>query len=151
LLIERRYLVDAPADQVWDALLDLESLATCIPGCESCTKIDDTTYSATVKTKVAYISAEFKGKLTVDRIEAPTLLEVTMRGQDSKLASLISARTRAEVKALSPSQTEVACVADASVGGKLGALGGSVIRSKAEEMLDQTFVNAKERLLGLKS
>jgi carbon monoxide dehydrogenase subunit G len=129
--------------------MDLESLATCIPGCESCSKIDDKTYAATVKTKVAYITAEFKGKLTVERVQAPVLLEVTMRGQDSKLASLISAKTRAEIEEISPTETAILCTADASVGGKLGALGGSVIRAKAEDMLDQTFKNAKKRLLGI--
>jgi carbon monoxide dehydrogenase subunit G len=150
LQIERKYRVDAPSARVWEALTDLESLATCIPGCDSCEKLDDKTYAATVKAKVAYISAVFKGKLTVERVEAPSLLEVTMRGQDSKLGSLISARTRAEVEAISPTETQITCSADANVGGKLGALGGSVIRSKAEEMLDQTFENAKQRLLNIK-
>jgi hypothetical protein len=147
VLIERRYQVEAPLEDVWTALLDLETLATCIPGCDSCQKLDDRTYTATVKTKVAYISAEFKGKLTVEKVEPPRLLEVHIRGQDSKLASLMSAKTRAEVRSLSPTTTEIVCVADASVGGRLGALGGSVIRAKAEEMLDQTFATAKARLL----
>jgi uncharacterized protein len=149
LKIERKYRVAAPASKVWEALVDLESLATCIPGCDSCEKLDDKTYSATVKAKVAYISAVFKGKLTVEKVEAPVLLEVTMRGQDSKLGSLISAKTRAQVEELSSTETQITCVADANVGGKLGALGGSVIRSKAEELLDQTFENAKQRLLGI--
>lgn len=148
MYIEKTYRVNAPVDKVWHALLDLETLATCIPGCERVEKIDNTTYAATIKTKVASISAEFKGRLTVLRVEAPRLLEAQIRGQDSKLASLLSAKTRAEIKALSPTETAITCAMDAQVGGKLGALGSTVIKAKALEMLDRTFENARDRLLG---
>lgn len=52
-------------DWVWEALNDPETLAACIPGCESMERSGDDKFQATVMAKVGPVEARFKGKVTV--------------------------------------------------------------------------------------
>ena len=52
MLIEGKLVVSAPINKLWEAILEPETLAACMPGAEKIEKIDDVTYDAIVKQKV---------------------------------------------------------------------------------------------------
>ena len=57
MLIEGKFVIKAPIQKVWDHILEPETLGSCMPGAEKVAKIDDKTYDAVVKQKVAQRNA----------------------------------------------------------------------------------------------
>ncbi|QFU87302.1 SRPBCC family protein [Amycolatopsis sp. YIM 10] len=59
--LDHRFTVPAPVDEVWQAVLDPERVAPCMPGA-SLTEVDGDAFSGTVKVKLGPISLTYKGK-----------------------------------------------------------------------------------------
>ena len=55
------FTVNAPIDEAWATLTDLERIAPCMPGAQL-TEIEGETYRGLVKVKVGPITAQFKGQ-----------------------------------------------------------------------------------------
>ena len=73
--------ITASRETVWAALNDPEILRTCIPGCQSLEKTDNTTMKATVKLKVGVVSASFNGEVTLKDIDAPNGYRIEGEGK----------------------------------------------------------------------
>ena len=65
------YELPQKREVVWKALNDPAVLEKCIPGCETLEKTSDNEFQATVKLKIGPVSARFKGKVTLEDIDAP--------------------------------------------------------------------------------
>ncbi|MDI5980379.1 SRPBCC domain-containing protein [Amycolatopsis magusensis] len=59
--LDHRFTVPAPLDQVWQAVVDPERVAPCMPGA-TLTEVDGDAFSGTVKVKLGPISLTYKGK-----------------------------------------------------------------------------------------
>ncbi|MGC7096938.1 SRPBCC domain-containing protein [Amycolatopsis lurida] len=59
--LDHRFTVPAPVDEVWQAVLDPERVAPCMPGA-SLAEVDGDAFSGTVKVKLGPISLTYKGK-----------------------------------------------------------------------------------------
>ncbi|MBN6033547.1 SRPBCC family protein [Amycolatopsis sp. 195334CR] len=59
--LDHRFTVPAPVDEVWQAVLDPERVAPCMPGA-TLTEVDGDAFSGTVKVKLGPISLTYKGK-----------------------------------------------------------------------------------------
>src|ERR687888_331230 len=62
---ENEFVVQAPVDQVWDYLLDVERIAPCAPGAELTEIVDDKTWKGKINIKVGPVSMSFAGTVTV--------------------------------------------------------------------------------------
>ncbi|WP_132118606.1 SRPBCC family protein [Actinocrispum wychmicini] len=58
--LEHQFTVNAPVDVVWQALLDPERVAPCMPGA-TLTSVSGTEFTGTVKVKLGPISLQYKG------------------------------------------------------------------------------------------
>src|SRR6185436_14228789 len=72
-----------PADKatVWAKLNDPDVLRVCIPGCQSLERTGDNGFAATAKIKVGPVSATFKGKVTLQDIDAPNGYKIVGEGE----------------------------------------------------------------------
>ena len=61
-------IINAPKQEVWDALNNPEKLKLAIPGAENVEKKDENNLTATVKTKIGPISAKFTGNIILSNI-----------------------------------------------------------------------------------
>jgi carbon monoxide dehydrogenase subunit G len=50
--LEQSFEVSAPLDRVWEALVDVERVAPCLPGAEVTGRNDDGSYDGTFKVKI---------------------------------------------------------------------------------------------------
>ena len=82
MLIEGKFSLKAPIQEVWDFLLKPETLGSCIPGVEEMELIDERTYNSVVKQKVGPISVKLKFTTTLTEVDPPTHLKAVGRGED---------------------------------------------------------------------
>src|SRR6476620_4001790 len=62
---ENTFAVDAPIDEVYTTLLDVERVAPCVPGAEVLEKSGDDAYTVAIKVRVGPISMTYKGNVEI--------------------------------------------------------------------------------------
>jgi carbon monoxide dehydrogenase subunit G len=134
-----RYLIPAPPQVVWTALCDPQMLKTCIPGCQSIVKDDDTHFQAVATLKIGPVKATFKANIALTEMDPPHRCLLKGEGQGGVAGF---ARGEAEVL-LTPEGdgTALAYTAKASVGGKLAQIGQRLIDGAARQIADDFFAS----------
>lgn len=146
MIIEDKFVISAPVQQVWDFFLDVPSVSTCVPGVKKVEQIDDQNFRGSLGVKVGPISANFSGKATLVDLEPPHRLKAKAQGKDKTTASMVNATFTATLTELEPSQTEIDYQIDVAIRGRLGQFGQGVIRETTKQ-ITQVFVECvQERL-----
>jgi uncharacterized protein len=134
--LEQSFEVDAPLDRVWDALVDVERVAPCIPGAAVTGRNDDGSYNGTFTIKIGPTTASYAGKLemqTLDEAAHTATMHAhgsDRRGQGGATATIVST--------LSPhdSGTRVEVITDYHITGRLARFGrGGMIEDISERLL----------------
>jgi carbon monoxide dehydrogenase subunit G len=66
VLIENAFSVNAPADDLWSFLLDVERIAPCMPGAELTEVIDERNWKGKVHVKVGPVAMSFAGTVSME-------------------------------------------------------------------------------------
>ncbi len=66
MLIENAFSVNAPADDLWSFLLDVERIAPCMPGAELTEVIDERNWKGRVHVKVGPVAMSFAGTVSME-------------------------------------------------------------------------------------
>lgn len=130
-------LIRAPRQMVWDALNDPVILSRCIPGCEEVNKISESETHTRVMIKIGPVRARFAGKIFMSDIEAPANCTLSFEGAGGA-AGMAKGRS-AVALAVEGDATRLTYSVEASVGGKLGQIGGRLIDSSAKKMAGEFF------------
>ena len=151
MLIEGKFTLKAPIQETWDNLLNPETLASCIPGCEKMEAIDEKTYDCVVKQKVGPISVRFKFTTTLTEINPPTHLKAIGTGADIGKAGTFNQKTTVDLKEVSGGEVEVSYRSDVTIVGRLATFGNRIMRAKAKDVEQQFTQALQEKLKGRKS
>jgi uncharacterized protein len=135
--LEQTFEVDAPIEQVWEALIDVERVAPCLPGAAITQAGEDGTYEGTFSAKVGPASVSFKGTLKMDNVDEAAH-SATMhangsnrRGQGGAKATIVS-----QVRPREGGGTHVDMVTDYTITGPLARLGrGGMIEDVGNRLL----------------
>lgn len=147
--------INAGRERVWDALNDAATLQACIPGCEALVDESPDTRRATVMVKIGPVRARFQGRVTLSEAQAPAscLLRFEGSGGAAGMASgsaqvILSEAPAAGVQGAGavPGSTRLGYSVKASVGGKLGQIGGRMIDASAKQLADQFFMALRAQL-----
>jgi len=143
----QRAVIPAACEPLWDFLMDVPKVAKSLPGVETVTQIDDTTYQGTLKVRVGPIALNLQGKITLeqrDRLSWRAALKA--EASDRMAAGAVKGRTSMELKELGPKETELVVETDLNILGKIGEFGQPIIRKKADQMLQEFVENIKKQL-----
>jgi uncharacterized protein len=132
---ERR--ISANKEKVWEALNDIETLKSSIPGCDVMDAISDTSFNAQITAKVGPVKAKFKFDVTLTDIDAPN--SYTINGQGQGGAAGFANGSAAVSLREDGDETILTYHAKAKVGGKLAQLGSRLIDGTAQKMADEFF------------
>jgi len=146
MIIEEKFVVNVPVDRVWGFLLDAESLASCVPGCEHVEPAGENSYMAHMKARIGPISANFKIRIDISEMDPPSYLKSTMRGEDSMMASNLNASNVIDLRSLEPGKTEICYRSEVTVLGRLGKFGEGIMKRKARDVGEEFARSVKERL-----
>lgn len=130
-------LVGAPRTKVWDGLNDAEILVRSIPGCEAMEVVSPTERTARVMVKVGPVRARFTGHVRMQDIRPGEGCTLHFEGSGGPAGM---AKGQSAVSLTDEGGgTRLRYTVQASVGGKLGQVGGRMIDAAAKQMADQFF------------
>ena len=75
------YTFDAPADRVWDLLMDPAALSSCIPGCTRFEPDGEDRYAVTLTVGLAAITGTYNGTVILTDKTLHTSYRLVMEGQ----------------------------------------------------------------------
>jgi uncharacterized protein len=138
--------VAAPRSAVWDALLDPTVLQRCIPGCEDVARISDEETQMRILVKLGPVRARFAGKMLMSEVDPARHCKLSFEGVGGGAGS---AKGFSNVDLTEEAGgTRLNYSVEASVGGKLGQIGGRLIDSSAKKMADEFFAALQQQLGG---
>jgi carbon monoxide dehydrogenase subunit G len=132
--IRETFEVNAPPDVVARVLLDVPTVAACVPGVQDIKRDEDGSWAAVMTAQMGPIKASFAGTIAVDGAEAPERLRATGEGRDRKTGSQASVSMVATLSSVPEEATKIEVVADVAIRGRLGQFGTGIIRATASEM-----------------
>lgn len=138
--------IDRPPAEVFDAFLDLERVAGCMPGARLLGQPSDDAYDGEVAVKVGPLSVAYAGRLTlleVDRDRGRLVLRA--KGREKNGAGNADAYVEARVGA-DGEATLVEIATDLTVRGKVAQFGRGVIGDVADRIM-RTFASNVEAML----
>jgi carbon monoxide dehydrogenase subunit G len=145
--LEQSFTVAAPVEQVWEALVDVERVAPCLPGAEITGKDDDGNYQGTFVVKLGPTTANYRGGLKMESLDEANHTAVMSakgtdkRGQGGATATITSTMTQ------EGAATRVDVNTDFAITGRLARFGrGGMIEDISKRML-RDFGNCLQETL----
>lgn len=145
----QRAVIPMAREPLWDFLMDVPKVARSLPGVETISQIDDTTYQGTLKVRVGPISLNLQGKIIMEqRDRGSWRAALRAEASDRMAAGAVKGKTTMELKEVGPKETELLVETDVNILGKIGEFGQPIIRRKADQMLKEFVENIKKQLAG---
>jgi uncharacterized protein len=134
--LEHGFEVDAPLEEVWEALIDVERVAPCLPGAEISEGGEEGTYRGTFSVRLGPTTAAYRGELSMEEVDQAAHRAVMRasgrdkRGQGSANATIVS--TLHEEQGV----TKVEVDTDFTITGRLARFGrGGMIEDVSNRLL----------------
>ena len=134
--LEHSFQVKAPLDRVWNALVDVERVAPCLPGAEITEGGEDGTYRGNFTVRLGPTTAAYRGELAMEEVDEPAHRSIMRasgsdkRGQGSAKATIVSTMRE------DGDMTTVEVETDFTITGRLARFGrGGMIQDVSNRLL----------------
>jgi carbon monoxide dehydrogenase subunit G len=135
--IENDFVVNAPVDQVWNYLLDVEKIAPCAPGAELTEVVDDRTWKGKMNVKVGPVAMSFAGTVTLqDRDDAARRAVLKAEGREQRGRGAASALVSASLEEVAGG-TKVSITTDLTISGAAAQYGRGMIGDVSKRLTGQ--------------
>jgi carbon monoxide dehydrogenase subunit G len=136
--LENNFEVPVPVERAWEALLDIERVAPCMPGA-TLTNHEGDDFTGTVKVKLGPVSLTYKGKgRFVEKDEAARRVKLNASGADSRGAGTAQANVTATLVPMGDNgPTRVEVVTDLDITGKAAQFGRGLIGDVSAKLIGQ--------------
>jgi uncharacterized protein len=145
--IENEFTVNAPVQQAWEAMLDLERVAPCLPGAD----IEEAAgeeYQGTMAVSLGPISARYRGTVRTEETDEENHRAVfradgkETRGQGTASATITSTLHEEN------GATRVYVETDVEVTGRVAQFGRGIMQDVAEELMDRFSTCVEQEIVG---
>lgn len=139
--ISATYVFDAPAEKVWNTLMDPGALAECVPGCQNLEPTGDNEYRAVVNVGVGVVRGSFTATVAMSEINPFQSYRLSLSGNSNiGFGSGESLVTLSE----QDGKTTVTVDSQAQAGGTVARVGQRMMESVARNLLDRFFTCLQE-------
>jgi carbon monoxide dehydrogenase subunit G len=135
------FQVEAPVDEVYEAMLDLERVAPAMPGAQVTDKVGDDAYKVAIKVKLGPMTMNYKGDVTIGEKD-PEAHRATLhvkvreaRGQGNATAQVLMRLQEQDGATAAHIEAEV------QLAGKAAAMGRGLIEDVSAKLVDQFASN----------
>jgi uncharacterized protein len=146
--MEQSFEVQAPLAQVWEALIDLEKVAPCLPGAAITGHDEDGTYRGTFSVKLGPMTAAYNGTIKIESADESTHTATLKakgtdkRGQGGANATIVNTLSEHD------GVTQVEAVTDFNITGRLAQFGRGGIMEDVSNRLMRDFATCLSSRLG---
>ena len=145
--LDSTFSVVAPIDTVWEALMDFDRIAGCVPGAQVLNKLSEDSYEVGMKVKLGPVTMQYKGQMRVLERDA-TMHRAVFEGRAQEAHGQGTAQGTATLTLVeSDGVTQGTVSADVGLSGKVAAMGKSIIGSVTEQMMT-LFAKNLQAMLG---
>jgi carbon monoxide dehydrogenase subunit G len=135
---ENQFDVDAPLDEVWAAVLDVERVAPTVPGAQVLEQLGDDAYKVSIKVKVGPMSMTYKGEVEVtERDDAAHRAVMRARAKESRGQGTANADVTMVLSG-DDGHTSATLQTDVELSGKVATMGQGVLQDVSGRLV-QTF------------
>jgi len=138
----------APPERVWDAFHDPESLARCLPGCNTLTEIGPHQYAMSITAGVAAIKGTYDGQVHLTEQEHPQAF--TLKAKGSGAPGTVDADVKVRLVPDGNGGTNLSYEAEAAVGGAIGGVGQRMLAGVSKKMAGQFFTAVDQDIAGVR-
>jgi uncharacterized protein len=145
--LEQSFEVAAPVQRVWNALIDVEQVAPCLPGAAVSGRNEDGSFNGTFTVKIGPTSASYAGKLLMEQVdEGAHTATMQANGTDKRGQGSAKAKIVSTVSPAGEGRARVDVSTDYHITGRLARFGrGGMIEDISERLLREFA----ERLRGM--
>ena len=138
-------VLQAPIDQVWQALNDPAVLVRTIPGCQQLETTGPDAYAMTVIAGVASIKGSYAGTVQLAELQPPTsfVLRASGAGAPGTVSAEVTVRLTEQ-----QGVTVLEYDADAVIGGMIGGVGQRMLAGVAKKLAGEFFAGVEQLLTG---
>lgn len=145
---ENVFDVQAPIDETYQTLLDIERVAPCLPGAQVLEKTGEAAYKVGIKVKVGPIQMTYRGEVEiVERDDAAHRAVLHARAREARGQGTAEATVEMRLEEREGA-THATVNADVQLSGKAAAMGQGVIQDVSARLLDQFAANLQTMLAG---
>jgi carbon monoxide dehydrogenase subunit G len=143
---QNQFDVDAPIEEVWKAILDVERVAPCVPGAQVLERISDSAHKVGIKVKVGPITMQYRGDVEIvetDEAKHRAVMHAKAketRGQGTADATVVMRLEGDQSHTHGSIETEV------KLSGRAAAMGRGVIQDVSARIVDTFSANLAEML-----
>jgi uncharacterized protein len=147
VIIDQNVTIPAPAEKVWDFMMDVPQVSTCVPGVEEVEQIGPDLYKGVIGIKIGPIGLHMKGQVTmVEQDRENWQARMDVEAVDRRIPGNVNAKAWMKLTPRDDGQTDLAIHTDASILGKLGQFGQGVMKKKADQIVGQFAENMSRKL-----
>jgi uncharacterized protein len=145
--LEQEFAVEAPLERVWEALIDVERVAPCLPGAEITEAGDDGSYRGNFTVRLGPTTASYRGELRLESVDEQARVATMQakgqdkRGQGSAKASIVS-RLQQEGQS-----TRVEVQTDFTITGRLARFGRGGMIEDVSNRLMRDFADCLQKTI----
>ncbi len=145
---EREIEIQKSREKVWQFLWDVDRFIACVPGCKEASTVEPgKLYKAMMVEKVGPFRVEFPMQIEVIQSEEMSYIKARALGSDNRVGSRMKVELEVSLKEAGE-KTLLSLAASVDILGKLAALGHSIIKRKAEQVMDEFAQALKKQLEG---
>ena len=145
---ENRFDVDAPLDDVWQAVLDVERVAPTVPGAKVLERTSDSAYKVAIKVKVGPMSMTYNGDVEiVERDDAQHRAVMRARAKESRGQGTADADVTMVLDGTN-GHTSAVVTTDVDLSGKVATMGQGVLQDVSGRLIETFAKNLAAMLEG---
>jgi carbon monoxide dehydrogenase subunit G len=143
---ENTFQVEAPIEEVWELLLDVERIAPCMPGASVLEQTGDDAYKVAVRVRLGPMTMNYKGDVEILERDAG-VHRATMRAKAKEARGQGTASADIRM-ALHPQDggTAASIITEMQMSGKAAAMGQGVIKDVAASLTDTFAQNLADMI-----
>lgn len=141
--IAGNYTINAPQDQVWAALNDIEVLARIVPGCERLEQTGENEFRGTVKIGIQSIKGTYSGRIRLEDIQPPRHYRLVANGRSAN--GVVDGSGTVDLVE-QDGKTILSYTGDAQIGGTLASVGQRLIEGASRQMINQSLKALAEQI-----
>jgi uncharacterized protein len=134
--IEGTYMIAAPRETVWQHLLNPESLAKSLPGCEKLEPQPDGSFHAEMKVGIAAVKGSYHGRVEILDPVPPERFRMKVEGKGT--GGFLKAEGTLTLLGTG-SETLVGYSGEAQVGGVIASVGQRLVQGAARQIVQNFF------------